>query len=297
MQNKSQHFCWTFNNYTEADVRRLKNLVDTNKKVLYLLWGVEEAPTTGTKHLQGYIQMKIRTMGSTVKRLLGEVHLTACDGSDEDNHTYCSKCDDWFEFGERKTIPRKTKGTPGGVDFGAIIAKIREGYSLMDLATEFPAETIKYAAGLARLIKEHKMVKIIPRRIQGVWDTWEYPNEFEPDREWHKSLWLKGPAGIGKTQWALLWFENPLFVSHVDDLKLYNTDYDGIIFDDINFKHWPRESQISICDIEQPRTIHVRYGVVRIPAGTKKIFTSNVEIFDEDDAIKRRYHKINMNSF
>ncbi len=80
--------------------------------------------------------------------------------------------------------------------------------------------------------------------------------------------------------------------SHIDDLKRFDPDiHSGIIFDDMDFRHMPRQAQIYITDIDNDRSIHVRYDTVFIPAGTKKIFTCNEEGFPfiDDAAIKRRY--------
>lgn len=106
----------------------------------------------------------------------------------------------------------------------------------------------------------------------------------------NKNLWIKGPSGIGKTTWAKINAPKPaLFVTHMDDLKKLRKDHKSIIFDDMSFVHLPRETQIYLVDEHNPRSIHVRYGTVKIPAGIQKIFLSNVDIFVDDEAIKRRY--------
>jgi len=110
------------------------------------------------------------------------------------------------------------------------------------------------------------------------------------DKTDKRSLIIQGPAGCGKTNWAKLNCDKPaLFVSHLDRLKDLKPDYHkSIIFDDLDFKHLPRTSQIHLVDRENPRDIHIRYRVAHIPSGIQKIFTSNEEPFIRDDAIKRR---------
>lgn len=104
------------------------------------------------------------------------------------------------------------------------------------------------------------------------------------------SVVLLGPSNIGKTQFAKAHFDNALFVNHMDRLKDFDeTVHDGIIFDDMDFLHMPRTTQIHLTDWDEDRDIHVRYGVARIPAGTKKIFTCNSMCLNDcDDAIARR---------
>jgi len=108
-------------------------------------------------------------------------------------------------------------------------------------------------------------------------------------------LFMTGASGIGKTRWVMDNCEHPLFVSHMEDLKRLKVhETDCIIFDDMLFKGiYTLEQCIQLCDVSFPRTIAVKYGSITIPAGLKRIFTSNREFedcFPEDTygALKRR---------
>lgn len=92
-----------------------------------------------------------------------------------------------------------------------------------------------------------------------------------------------------------------LFVNRVDDLKkLAEAQYNGIVFDDMNFMgepgtgkgRWSREWQIHLVDYEYPRRIHGRYYDAEVPSGTSKIFTTNLSpremLMVSDEAIKNR---------
>jgi len=104
-----------------------------------------------------------------------------------------------------------------------------------------------------------------------------------------RSLVILGAPGTGKTTRAIHLAPMPcLFVTHVDDLKQLTSSHRSIIFDDMSFAHTPREAQIAIVDREQPRSIHVRYGIASVPAGIVKIFTANHRPFEDDPAINRR---------
>lgn len=111
--------------------------------------------------------------------------------------------------------------------------------------------------------------------------------------EWNTKLTLLiiGESGIGKTTWAKQMMPKPiLFVSHMDDLRKFKIDYHkSILFDDVRINHMPETAQIHLLDTENPRSIHVRYGTVRIPANTPKVFTCNsYPVTYELPAIKRR---------
>lgn len=111
-----------------------------------------------------------------------------------------------------------------------------------------------------------------------------------------KVLSLLGPTGCGKTTWAKKNAPKPaLWVTHVDDLKGLEARHKSIIFDDVSFSHIPREAQIAITDSDDERSIHVRYGVARIPAGMPKIFTNNEPPFSRDPAVARRVRTVHIN--
>lgn len=105
-----------------------------------------------------------------------------------------------------------------------------------------------------------------------------------------KTMILWGKSGIGKTTWAIRNMPKPiLLVTHLDELKKYNPKkHKSILFDDMDFKHLPLQTQIHLVDQDIPRSIHVRYGVARIPARVPKVFTCNDYPFVREPPIERR---------
>ena len=86
---QSACFCFTLNNYTDEDVGRLCCLPPP----YCCLFGKEEAPTTGTKHLQGMIwhDNGVRFRMSTAEKMLGgRAFLVACKDF-EASQGYCVK--------------------------------------------------------------------------------------------------------------------------------------------------------------------------------------------------------------
>ena len=74
---------------------------------------------------------------------------------------------------------------------------------------------------------------------------------------------------------------------------------DGLIFDDMNFSHWPPNGCIHLCDMELPRSINVKCTTAKIPAFMPRVFTTNREFNElwstnssqeELNAIRRRCH-------
>lgn len=85
-----KRYCFTYNNYD-------KNILDKFNTVLSVLgkwiYGFEVAPTTGTPHLQGYINLnkKERITGLKKHELLKPLKFIECKGSEEANIKYCIK--------------------------------------------------------------------------------------------------------------------------------------------------------------------------------------------------------------
>lgn len=105
----------------------------------------------------------------------------------------------------------------------------------------------------------------------------------------HRALWVLGKSGLGKTQLIKALLPNSLFVSHMDKLKMFDpAKHQYIVFDDMSFTHFPRTAQIHLLDIENTRDINVKFGMISIPAGVRRIFLSNDWIFNVDTAIRRR---------
>jgi len=111
--DKSEDWCFTLNNYTASEVLKLKNY-----KCEYLIFAHEIAPTTGTKHLQGFIQFKNNKLFTTLKKDFKRIWLAKRMGSPLQARDYCKYADypankelnkELVEIG--KLIPRDKQGT------------------------------------------------------------------------------------------------------------------------------------------------------------------------------------------
>lgn len=130
----------------------------------------------------------------------------------------------------------------------------------------------------------------------------QYPDaEWTLSVTWSRCLYIYGPTCTGKTQWAVHQFSNPFVVSQLDGLRDFNDSYDGIVFDDVDFRTLARTEVIFLCDWDEERHIHCRYHDSVIPRHTPKIFCSNLSFqenfpYDLDGAgagaIRRRFSRI-----
>lgn len=102
---KGKDWCWTLNNYNEEEVRALKAAVIVcmeRKYVNYIVFGFEKAPTTGTIHLQGYVEFRQvhNLREATFELNLPErTHWEIRRGSRYQAAEYCKKEGNFEEYG------------------------------------------------------------------------------------------------------------------------------------------------------------------------------------------------------
>lgn len=279
MTTRSRRWTWTLHDYTGEEEEKLMNL-----DLRYLCYGREICPSTGKKHLQGFMILLNAKAMTAVKTWIGlsRIHLEKSLGTVEQNRAYCQKDGDFVEKGD--PVEQGKRG-----DLDDFKAAMDDGMDEQQLANEHFKVWAKYPG----LVKRYKNIQ--RESAKPVYDlaSFDWSDSFM-DYDWNKSLILYGEPGIGKTEFAkALIGEGFLLVSHLDQLGHFLPEkHTGIVFDDMSFRHLPRESQIHLVDTENERAIHIRYGVGIIPAGTKKVFTTNIHggnIVDLDDgAIKRR---------
>lgn len=141
--------------------------------VVYICWGEEVSPTTGRKHLQGFVQFAESVSLKTAKRRLEDdgLHLEQRRGSVKSAIEYCEKDGVFHEFGER---PKQGKRSD--------IESVRE------------------------LIAEGKgMRAIIDSGVsyQGLRYGEKVLTYTEPPRDWvTEVLWYWGKTGTGKSRAA-----------------------------------------------------------------------------------------------
>lgn len=136
-------WCFTLNNY--GDVRPTFD----EEKHEYLVYGFEEAPTTGTPHLQGYIRLKKRQRLASLARWLPRASFTLCRGTEGENRIYCTKSGNFVEHGvfvaERNQQGRRS-------DLEAIRERIKRGETMATIADGYFGDFVRYHSGFARAI-------------------------------------------------------------------------------------------------------------------------------------------------
>lgn len=156
--SRSKYWCFTLNNYNENEEQAIQNIV-TEEIVTYLVYG-KEVGESGTRHLQGYIELSRRWRLTQIKRLLGRrAHIEARRGTSQEADEYCKKDDTHpFIYGTL-SIPRQGNRS----DLSALQESLRNGRNLRFIAEEHFGQFLRYQRGITayRLINS----------IQRTWQT------------------------------------------------------------------------------------------------------------------------------
>jgi len=92
-------FIFTWNNYNRDSKRVIDWFVEDACD--WAIVGFEIAPTTGTRHLQGYLHMNKQMSLKKVRGIFQGADVRIAKGSSKQNFDYCSKSGNFTEYGDR----------------------------------------------------------------------------------------------------------------------------------------------------------------------------------------------------
>jgi len=274
---RAKGWVFTVNNYTDDDESSLKSLV-IDGAATYVTYGREVAPRTGTRHLQGCLQLANKASKRQVKILMGRrTHFEQRLGSIDQAVAYCQKDGDFVEHGT-KPLSSTEKGQAGGKAekdrWRSILTLAKQG-DLARLERDFPRETIQLKP---RLLSLHAPIR---KPIDG-----ELPHE-----------WWVGETGTGKSRTA--W---DLYPTHY--AKTLNKWWDGYNFEDVVIiEEWSPKNDctasfLKIWADRYPFTAEVKGAMLPMIRPKKIIVLSNYTIdqcfLHKEDAepMKRRFTTI-----
>lgn len=279
--------------------------------VTYVFCALERGKENGLLHWQGYIQLSSPLGINRVKKEMGcgWCHLERTRGTPQQALEYCKKSetgethDDGekvaFELGEFRGHGGDRKANKEEA-YRMVLAAPSRSEAMALFMELVPRDYVVHNTAMKRILDEKfSQPKLKIRKLS------EFVRDKIGDDILCKySVVLAGMSGAGKTAYALAHFERPLFVRHIDQLKTFQCDlYDGIVFDDMSFSHWPAESCIHLFDVEYDSHVNCRYATGFIPAGTRRIFTTNKRYAqfvsenrneEQENAISRRLNWINV---
>lgn len=218
---KSRAWMFTWNNYPEDHIERLKELGEDT--MVYLVGGYEIAPKTGTPHIQGFVYFKSeRSHGNktkesakleaeeialygerktdlvyrkgTLKGIISKAYWKPMWSTIPNCIKYCKKDGDFFEMGTEPVGQGKNS------KLREITDKVIDGTSLKDIASdpEYAPLYVMHGRGLQML-----------------------QEALRKDRNQRSKVhWIFGPSGTGKTRTA----------EEIADGRRKYTKQDGLIY-------------------------------------------------------------------
>lgn len=275
--NPSKRWCFTLNNYTQAELAKLKEDL-TVECCEYALIG-KEVGATGTPHLQGFVNLKKKLRLNGVRKLISNRgHFERAKGTDADNKEYCGKGGDiHLAIGTPSMSGRRT-------DLGEAVELLRASSgNLSALAEAHPETFIRYGRGLANWLDHSKVQK---RR--------DYKTELHV---------FTGPPGCGKSREV---YARACSIASQDDVfyKSRGEWWDGyvgqrvVVIDD--FYGWLKYDELLRITDRYPLRVPIKGAFSQFLA-THVFVTSNVEAwawytFDKfkPDALMRRVTSYNV---
>lgn len=188
--SRNRNFCFTWNNYDEDSKIFLSTLA-----CKYVAYSEEVAPSTGTKHLQGYISFKQPKSIQQARLVLQGCHVETMLGSIAQNEEYCSKAGILIEHGE-KPISNDNKGRAEKLRWQNARSLAKEG-KLDDIDADI-------------FIRCYSTLK----RIKS--DYASKPEPIDPI-----CIWIYGTTGTGKSHAVETRFPN-CYKKCMDDLKWFD---------------------------------------------------------------------------
>nr|UBJ25929.1 putative replication-associated protein [Red panda feces-associated circular DNA virus 20] len=266
--SKSRDWVFTINNYTQDTIEHLDKF---NPSWEYIIYGKEVA-STGTRHLQGFIQLRNPTSLQEVKRQLGSSpHLERRRGSVQQAMDYCKKDGDYYESGSATRL--QTSKEAQQAKWKNIIT-LAESSELTIIKEEYPSEYLRYYRTILSLQSGDKTI------------LKDLTNE-----------WWWGPTGTGKSY--TLWKDYP---DHFQkELNKWWDNYRGqevVAIEEWCPKNECTASQLKIWADRYPFTAQIKGGSLPRIRPKKIIILSNYTIDqcfsnpEDREPIKRRFKEV-----
>lgn len=235
--SRLRHYAFTLNNYTDE---HLKNLAEHWKeRCAYMIFGKEVAPTTGTPHLQGYVQLlkqaRLKTINTWWKNKIGKApHIEPAMGTPDQNENYCGKED------LNPTVYGKIKRTGQPKNYQGFVEDAQTLNDL-ELAKKYPDMYLRYhgaATKIRRLANNQQRLeemKIILSETE--LKKWQRKCIKKLDKQDdRKILWIIDPeGGKGKTYLAkyLVTYTNAFYIDAGKraDIAYHYENQSTVIFD------------------------------------------------------------------
>lgn len=236
--SRARSWLFTKNNPPQDFNDLFRKLCAEISDIKYAVWQLEEAPTTKTKHIQGYIEFTTSVRFARIVRMLPGAHVFVRRGTRDQARNYCmkkeTKLDGPWEYGEWRS-----KGQGNRSDLAEVIKKSKDTPE-KELAEEYPGTWARNF----KAIREFKRL-CTPRRTE---------------KPYVIAIW--GPTDVGKTHIANELLPNAYWKSRNTGSSQYWDGYEGqedVIIDEFNTEWIHYELMLRLLD-KYPLMVDIKFG-------------------------------------
>lgn len=243
--SRSRGWCFTANNYDEEYERWVQTL-----DCQFLIYGRERAPTTGTRHLQGYLHFQQAKSRAQVCRLLPRAHVERRMGTIRQAVDYCKKGGDFWTKGDIQMDAASDKKA----EWAEVIKLAKDG-AMDELEEKYPRHFLQYFKTLMSIRAYNSK-----------------PLDGDLQHEW----WY-GPTGTGKSRAAWERYPN----HYAKPLNKWWDGYRGqevVVIEEWEPKNECTASKLKIWADRYPFPAEIKGGTIERIRPLKIIVTSNYTI-------------------
>lgn len=221
---RKRAWVFTLNNYSDSDLSRL-SLLCSSGKCKYIVYGLESAPTTGTRHLQGFVFFNDAKTRSAVKKIIGEAHLEFSKDDPKRGFSsaieYCRKGGEFFEFGDAPS-GLKERGDASKDMWDSMKESAKKG-----MLDEIPSVfLVRYYNTFKAIRKDYMLKPADSPTVTGVW--------VQGEAGCGKSRYVRSLVGSDfyrkmRNHWWDGYQQEPFVIC--DDLDKFNVSLGGLIKD------------------------------------------------------------------
>ena len=276
----SRNFTFTIHKTTPKVLKDLDKVSSQLEHHSFIVYSLETAPTTGKKHIQGYIQLTNSRnyewlwnyFNLSFNRSLVKFHVEPARGSADDNITYISKETNPTMYG----TPKKPGERTDLLQVREHLKQNPKDLKRMILNDVSNYQAMKYAENLQKYLFEHRDPKNPP-----------------------VVYWIYGSAGTGKTKVVYDSFDDICNVSDFHWLGTGYTQNECFLLDDFRESDMSFQKLLKIID-RYPYTMPVKgssvplnspYIIITSPKSVANTFTQTEE---ELQQIHRRLIEIDI---
>ncbi len=192
--SRGRSWCFTVNNFSDDDVLVIRRL-EQDRRIRYLVLQ-EELASTGTRHLQGYLEaFRPLRLGLCRKLISPRVHWEQRLGTQAEAIAYCKKLGTRTEDGVVIEF-----GTPArskcSVD---LVQSVLDGASMKDLALDYPVQFMANSGGIKALKEQIVEVRSWTMEVIVFWGATGTGKTFSAWQLWPEAYSVSWP--VGGTWW------------------------------------------------------------------------------------------------